>query len=453
VKPLFWILYRLYRFVSWMRYWALRRFTLAGLALLVALGTMGAMGVDTENTVAYQAFAVIFFLLLLSLVGGGLFRARFSATRRLPRFGSVGQPFEYQVTLRNLTARTQTGLFLLEDLVDTRPSFETWLALRLADERHFRSFRFGRRHYSTKDKPASVNEALVPTVRPGAEVDARVQVTPLRRGPLEFHGVSFARPDPLGLFRTFVRVPLRGSVLILPKRYLLPPVPLPGTLKYQPGGVALASHVGQSDEFVALRDYRHGDPLRHIHWRSWAKVGKPVVKEFEDEFFVRHALVLDTFTDHPRDQAFEEAVSVAASFACTIPSQESLLDLLFVGPQSYRFTAGRGLAQADQMLEVLAAVKPCCEQPFKTLEHLVLNHADLVSGCIFVLLAWDEARRSLVEKLVTLGVPVLVLVVVAPGQLQSLEAGPLLDPAGLHVLETGRIEEGLARLAQRSVPR
>jgi uncharacterized protein (DUF58 family) len=56
-------------------------------------------------------------------------------------------------------------------------------------------------------------------------------------------------------------------------------------MKYQQGGVALASNVGQSDEFVALRDYRQGDPLRHIHWRSWARAGKPVVKEFEDEFF------------------------------------------------------------------------------------------------------------------------------------------------------------------------
>ena len=165
----------------------------------------------------------------------------------------------------------------------------------------------------------------------------------------------------------------RRSVLILPKRYPLPPIALPGTMKYQEGGVALASNVGQSDEYVALRDYRHGDPLRHIHWRSWAKAGKPIVKEFEDEFFVRHALVLDTFTDHPHSEVFEEAVSVAASFACTLLTQESLLDLLFVGPQAYCFTAGRGLAHADQMLEILASVRACRDQPFRALEQLVLE--------------------------------------------------------------------------------
>ncbi|MCK7478688.1 MAG: DUF58 domain-containing protein [Candidatus Moduliflexus flocculans] len=88
---------------------------------------------------------------------------------------------------------------------------------------------------------------------------------------------------------------------------------------------------------MSLRDYRQGDPLRHIHWRSWAKTGKPIVREFEDEFFVRHALVLDTFTDHPQSAVFEEAVAVAASFACTLNTQDSLLDLMFCGSRGLLF--------------------------------------------------------------------------------------------------------------------
>ena len=156
----------------------------------------------------------------------------------------------------------------------------------------------------------------------------------------------------------------------------------------------MASNIGRSDEFVSLREYRRGDPYRHIHWRSWAKTGKPIVKEFEDEFFVRHALILDTFTDDPRSDAFEEAVAVAASFACTLISQESLLDLLFVGSEAYCFTAGRGLAHADQMLEILASVRACPGEPFQNLETLVMQHSGSVSGCVCVFLAWDEKRRG-----------------------------------------------------------
>jgi hypothetical protein len=249
------------------------------------------------------------------------------------------------------------------------------------------------------------------------------------------------------LFRTLTTVPLAQTVLILPKRYPLPAIALPGTAKYQEGGVALAASVGQSDEYVALRDYRPGDPLRHIHWRSWARVGRPVVKEFEDEFFVRHALVLDTFTDRQHSEVFEEAVSVAASFACTLPTQESLLDLLFVGPQSYCFTAGRGVAHVDQMLEILASVRACHDRPFRALEHLVLSHVKVVSGCLCVLLAWDEERRGFIGKLRMLGLPVRVVVIVPPGRSKPPELGPLRDePDRFSVLEVGQIESGLARL-------
>ncbi len=288
--------------------------------------------------------------------------------------------------------------------------------------------------------------ADAPPLPPHGEGTASLELVPLRRGILQFTGVTVARPDPLGLFRSFRRVPAPQKVLILPKRYPLPPIALPGQMKYQEGGVALAANVGSSEEFVALRDYRHGDPLRHIHWRSWAKTGKPIVKEFEDEFFVRHALVLDTFTDEPHSEVLEEAVSVAASFACAIVSQESLLDLLFVGNQSYCFTAGRGLAHADQMLEILASVKNCADKKFDVLDHLVLNHVSLVSGCICVLQKWDDARKQFVGKLKALGVPLLALVVVRPGH-KKLDAGPLRDqPESFHVLEIGKVSEGLAKL-------
>jgi Protein of unknown function DUF58 len=441
------VLYIFYRIFSWMRYRATRRFTPAGVLMLIGLLAAAMMGVDTETTVAYQAFAPLLFLLLVAILFSFFFRVRFSAVRRLPRFGTVDQPFRYAVELKNLSGKTQRDLELAENLADPRPGFAEWQAVQWAREKEVLLFRFNRRR-ARPFKRANVKSAPVPIVQRGAETEAHIEMTPLRRGTLRFNGLTFARPDPLGLFRGFSRMALSQSMLVLPKRYLLPSVALPGTMKYQEGGVALAASVGQSDEFVALRDYRRGDPLRHIHWRSWAKTGKPIVKEFEDEFFVRHALVLDTFTPNPRSEAFEDAVSIAASFASSIQIQESLLDLLFVETRAYCFTAGRGLAHSDQMLEILASVNACSDRPFRTLEHLVLDHVTLVSGCICVLLAWDRERHEFIEKLQALGLPLLVLVVTEPGRNQALAPGPMRDQAGrFHVLEAGQIEAGLARIA------
>jgi len=447
VKLIYQPIYRIYRVTSGAWYWARRRFTPAGLWVAAGFVVTAATGVDIENTVSYQSFVLLLGFLTFALASSFFFRAKFSATRLLPRVGTAGQPLPYRVRVKNLTAKSQAGLTLLEDLADPRPGFADWLGFQLAENRRVRAFRVTQFRQRNPFRIAALKEAEIPPLPPLGEAEALGEIYPLRRGVLRFTGVTVARADVLGLFRAFIKVPVVQTVLILPKRYPLPPIALPGALRYQEGGVALAANVGRSDEFVALREYRHGDPLRHIHWRSWAKTGKPIVKEYEDEFFVRHALVLDTFSAEPNSEALEEAVSVAASFACTFLTQESLLDLLFVGNQTYCFTAGRGLAHADQMLEILASVKHCADKKFEALEHLVLHHVAGLSGCICVLLHWDAARRKLVEKLKLLGVPLLVLVIVPAGGGISGAGGPLLDaPGTLHVLELGKIEEGLRQL-------
>ena len=439
-------LYRIYRWSSGLRYWVMRRFTPAGLGLLAAVVVTMLMGFNIEESVTYQAFMLLLGMLAVAISFSAFFRMKFTVERCLPRFGTVGVPLRYFVAIRNLGTQTQSGLTVLENLADLRPSYADWRAVQLDDQKHIRPFSFVRRR-ANPFRPAITKAAAAPALPSKQDVSVSLELTPLRRGVLRFDGVTLARPDPAGLFRSFVKTNAPQSVLVLPKRYFLPPIAMPGAMKYQQGGVALASHIGQSDEFVALREYRYGDPMRHIHWRSWAKTGKPIVKEFEDEFFVRHALVLDTFTDRPHSEQFEEAVSVASSFACTILTQESLLDLLFVGSEAFCFTAGRGLAHADQMLEILASVRPSSGKPFASLETLVLNHSSTVNGVICVLLDWDEARQQLVRKLKSLGLPLLVFVIRNASEKKPLEHGPMRDaPEHLHSLEIGRIEEQLAKL-------
>jgi uncharacterized protein (DUF58 family) len=419
-----------------------RRFTRSGLAALAGLAVSAITGMEMEQTVVYQIFTLLVGMLGVAFVACLFFRGRFTAQRVLPRFGTAGQPLAYTVLVKNETARPQRDLTLVEELEKLLPDFEAFAAVQQAEERRVKSFSISRRRSRMQFAPAAVREFPVATVAPGGEVEVPVELLPLKRGHLRFEAVTIARPDPLGLVKSLVRVKARQSVLILPRRYPVPALALPGTLQYQQGGVALASSVGESEEFVSLRDYRPGDPLRRIHWRSWARAGRPIVKEFADEFFVRHALVLDTFTDHPQHAAFEEAVSVAASFACTVLTQESLLDLLFVGPQAYAFTAGRGLAHLEQILEVLASVQVCRNRDFTALEALVLEHAARVSGCVCVLLAWDEPRRAFVGRLRQMGLPLRVIVVVEKGAAAALVSAE----AGLQVVEVGAVEEGLAKL-------
>src|SRR4029078_2494343 len=131
----------------------------------------------------------------------------------------------------------------------------------------------------------------------------------------------------------------------LPRCHPIPPLRLPGARRLQRGGVAFSHNVGDSEEFIQLRDYRPGEPLRHIHWPSFAKAGRPVVKEYQDEYFTRYALVLDTFGGAAENHVFEAAVSVAASFVGGLEMRDALLDLVFVEDRAYRLTVGRGLGR------------------------------------------------------------------------------------------------------------
>jgi uncharacterized protein (DUF58 family) len=426
-----------------------RRFTPAGRWLLGGLLAAGVLGVDTNQTVAYQAFAFVAAAVAVATATSRAWRLRLSVERSLPRFASAGEPFVYRLVVRNDGPRAVRGLTFAENLGDPRPSLEEFLGAREPGEerrnRFDRAVGYFRWAWLVDRKQAAVaGDFTLPALGPGGAGEVRAALTPRRRGRLRLAGLSVARSDALGVARTTVTVPVADSVLVLPRRYPVPRLQLPGRRKYHQGGVALASSVGDSEEFVSLREYRPGDPLRRIHWRSWAKVGRPVVTEHQNEFFVRHALVLDTFVPAEPSDVFEEAVSVAASLACTIQTQESLLDLLFVGLEAHCFTAGRGLGHTERMLEILAGVGACRTAPFGTLHQLVLQHHALVSGCICVLVAWDEDRRRLVRALNGLGVPTLVLLVTEPGA-----PGPGPDAAGagpIHRLEVGRIADGLARL-------
>ncbi|HTV62545.1 MAG TPA: DUF58 domain-containing protein [Verrucomicrobiae bacterium] len=445
MRPIYKLIYRGYHGSSSFYHWLRRRFTLAGLCVVGGALVSGSVGGDIDNTVTYQVFALLLAMLVLALGTSRFFHAKFSASRQLPRFGTVGQRLCYRLQVKNLTVRPQMGLVVLENSADPRPTFEEWLAFQLAENKRVPPFRLSDRR-PNPFRIAEIKEAEVPPLAPRGEAEVRVDMLPLRRGIVRFSGITLARTDPFGLIRSFVKTPAVNSILILPKRYDLPAVPLPGIMKYQENGVALAANIGRSEEFVSLREYRRGDPVRHIHWRSWAKAGKPIVKEFEDEFFVRHALVLDTFTTEPYGEILEEAVSIAASFACALITQESLLDLLFVGSQTYCFTAGRGLAHTGQMLEILASVQACPDKPFSVLESLVLNHVSVVSGVICVLQSWDEARRNFVQKLRALNLPVVVLIVVYPRD-KIPDPGPMRDsPENFHVLKIGKIQEDLMTL-------
>ncbi|WP_207692442.1 DUF58 domain-containing protein [Desulfonema limicola] len=390
------------------------------------------MGIDTGRTLCYQIFSFLSCLLLVSICVSFFFRPCLSVKRFLPEMATAGSPLRYRAAIKNLSKKKYNDLFFIEIQADPVPDFQTFLRIPEPGEekRNFfdRAVKYYRWEWLISMKTmAKITPHSIPPVMPGEEAVIHCEIFPQKRGVLHLSGFFIARPDFFGLFYAMKKISLPQSVVILPRRCNLPQPELEGKRQYQSGGVSLSSSVGDSEEFVSLRDYRPGDPLKRIHWKSWAKTGRPVVKEYQGEFYVRHALILDTFEIHEYSTRFEEAVSAAASFACNMETRESLLDLMFVGTQAYCFTTGRSLGHLDNTLKILASARPCYDKPFKSLGALVMEKASALSSCICILLSWDDERKTLVKNLKSMGVSVVVFLFLESNKDKFIDYGPMAD--------------------------
>ena len=445
-------IYSALRLVSALGHRLRERLTLAGWLALGAGGAAAAAGLDTNLTVTYRAFTFLAALLVLSWATSVFFRARIEASRAMPRYAAAGEPFTYRVTVVNRGTRALAGARIGERFRDPRPSFDEWKRAREPGEerrnwfdRNVGYFRW--RWLIDSRVPRDAEPAGIAALAPGERLTVTLGFTPRRRGRIEFSGLTLGRPDPMGLVNGVAHLPLAARLIALPKRYRLPELALPGRRRCQPGGVSLAASVGDSEEFLALRDHRPGDPLQRVHWKSFARTGKPVVKEYQDEFFERHALILDTGSARGEDAAFEEAVALAASFVYTIDTHDCLLDLLFVGAAAARepfliraYTAGRGQMNAEHMLEVLAAVGTSSPGEFEALARAVLARRASLSSVIVIFVSWDEHRARFVAALRAEGFEVRALLVCAERD------APRELPPGLVRLIPGKMEQGLASL-------
>ena len=436
------LIYRLLRFNNRMKQWLNYRLTPSGLSLLIALFVFGLIGLDIRRSISYQIFAFLLVVLSISVVMSCLTRCknRFSVSRKLPRFGTVGVPLKYQIVINNNKDKPQNGLTLIESLTEPFPNFRTFQRLlKQSKSRNDWLEKLSKRRWAIASKQ------ILPILPPHSSTPISAEILPLRRGPLRLQKITVACPDPLGLVNRCVSFSLPQSVLILPKRYELPTITLPGARRHQSQGLAMVASLGDSQEFRSLREYRPGDSPRKIHWKSWAKLGKPVIKEEQTEYSVRHALVLDTFQTEDYSDVMEEAVAITTSLACTVQTQESLLDMLFVSGQAHCFTIGRGLGQTEHLLELLASVQPCQDEAFESLLPVVRSRLSLLSGCICIFLTWDGARQSLVEQLQQAGVPVLALIITSEtGLKEQPDRSCLKDKqSSLHVLNVNNIQAEL----------
>ncbi len=415
------------------------------MGLVLVLATC--LGIGHDRSSVYQLFSLSLGMVLIGVPWALSRRATVEAKRELPKFATAGVPLHYTVRVWHHGSHKLSRAWLTDTPPDPRPSLESFTLLREPGEeerngfdRHFAYFRWqwlllGNRLFTGGFSETDLN------LNPGQRSRISIEITPLRRGVILLDDLRVLLPDPFGLFQRCRKVKAPPATLtVLPRRFPLPPIELPGGAAFKISGEANTTSIGTSGEFVGLRDYRPGDPLRQIHWKSWARTGRPIVKELEDTFYPRYGLIVDTLSCERTDVQFEEAISVAASFASSIDTSESLLDLMFIKNTAHLVTAGRGLERAEKLLEVLAGASPERTDKFDELAQLVLRHRDDLTSCLIIFNGWDPARERFLQTLTRNGV-VCVPLIIGHGRAPASHPG--------HWLESGHIARDLQRLPNR----
>jgi len=256
-------------------------------------------------------------------------------------------------------------------------------------------------------------------LRRGEEAQVRVLLQCPQRGAYMLHGFRVESGFPFGILRARQTFGQQHALLVYPAFAPLARLVLPMSRRYQPGGVAMTSQLGESFEYLGNRDYREGDNPRDIDWRATARATRPIVREWVEEYMLRAAVILDTHVPEAlrgkpaqrRRDDFERAVSICASVSDYMARQDYLVDLFAAGPDLYHLTAGRSLAYLDQILDILACVEENSAEPFDAIEPHIAALLERLSTVICVFLDWNSARRNFAMRLRSAGVAIKVIVV------------------------------------------
>ncbi|MQA83534.1 MAG: DUF58 domain-containing protein [Streptosporangiales bacterium] len=302
-----------------------RSFLAAGVAAILCALALG------EN----DLLRVGVLLLALPLVAVGfVVRSRYRlACRRGVEPSRVTAGRDAQVTMHlDNVSRLPTGLLLVEDHIP----------------------------YVLGGRPRFVLDRVEP--RGSRQLSYRVRSDV--RGKFRLGPLSVRLADPLGLVeltRSFAAV---DTLTVTPVITSLPRVKLVGD--WAGGGDSRARTVAAAGEDdVSPREYRHGDDLRRVHWRSTARHGELMVRREEQHWQSRGAVLLDTRRIVHRGEgpasSFEWAVSAAASVAIhLVRSGFGLRFLTDAGEitAGLGVTGGRSGAFEGVLLDALTVVRP-----------------------------------------------------------------------------------------------
>jgi len=161
---------------------------------------------------------------------------------------------------------------------------------------------------------SGLTDVWVPVLRPGHTHGEDIIIPAHRRGIIDIGPVTTVRTDPLGTLKREAAWADVHRLFVHPKTVAVPSTSSGFVRDLE--GTPSRDVASEDISFHQIREYQPGDGRRHVHWKSTAKTGRLMVRQFEETRRARLALVLGMRDDEfASDDEYELAVSIVGSVA------------------------------------------------------------------------------------------------------------------------------------------
>jgi uncharacterized protein (DUF58 family) len=389
-------------FGAWFHYllaaWPTRRlFIWAGVVVAPLAGLyLSGVGIAASPLVFALSVSAV-----AAIVCGGLRRPSLRVVSEIPARVEAGRPFSIRYTVSNTGHRT------LVDLAVETLRYPGWFELR-------------------------IGSALLPVIAPESRCTATGQGAALRRGCYRLPPLRCDTDFPSGLWRWGRTDWTERRLTVYPAYARLASLDMPDGARNRLDVQAARQLTRSALEFHGCREFRTGDSLKHVHARSSARLGYPVVKEFQAEGRGRTAILVDTWRRSPSpelglrpDPVIEAVLSLAASVTDCLARSDRVLELLVAGPGLYRFVSAGRIGYLEGVLDILAAVEPRTSDTLPQLAPVLVEEIQAIESVCLILARWDRARADFLRELTARGIGVKVILVTRfhHGRIRNLPPG------------------------------
>ncbi len=331
--------------------------------LMLAIMLLGALFGKTNTLMLIFALMAGPFI-----VNGGItfgMTRRLDLARALPRRIMLGEPASVDITLWNRKRFVSSCLISVEDrIIGPRELLNGKLMFALIPARRTRTGRY--------------------------------QVRFMQRGLYQFGPARVTSRFPLGIVERGRQIETYDEVLVYPRIGYLANWWL---RRLTDGNEASRTAQGQSgahhDEFHRIREYRQGDELRSIHWKTSARRNELMVREYRPNRDRRLLLVLDLWQPaqlqresliRQHRERVELAVSLAATLGWTYLQEcgSQQLDYIGFGDERREWLGSQRQQSSEQFLDQLALAEPGASPDLEHLEAEIHSRQSGSTRCVLI---------------------------------------------------------------------